>query len=299
MDIFISLYNRFRQSYGLPTDLFTIGAMFVAAIAIFKVDVTPFGRGFFCDDQSLMYPYHDDTVTMVDAALIGVLPMVLLIFAIEALDAYLSTGLSCKRTFFNMYGKLLFAQVGVASFGGGICYLTTEVVKLVVGRLRPHFFDVCKPDFSKINCSTGYIVDYVCQGTDDALIIDAKKSFPSGHSSFIAFAMTYIIMYVQIRLGRKNCRLLRALLQFGAALGGVYVCVSRISDYKHHWSDVLGGAILGIVTSALTVLYVNDVKRINMVEETSDEKIPVPLTKLEKTEPAQYEEVKSSRRTVV
>ncbi|XP_067686567.1 phospholipid phosphatase 1-like isoform X2 [Haliotis asinina] len=283
----------------IVVDVVVLLTVFVAAIAIFKVDVTPFGRGFFCDDQSLMYPYHDDTVTMVDAALIGVLPMVLLIFAIEALDAYLSTGLSCKRTFFNMYGKLLFAQVGVASFGGGICYLTTEVVKLVVGRLRPHFFDVCKPDFSKINCSTGYIVDYVCQGTDDALIIDAKKSFPSGHSSFIAFAMTYIIMYVQIRLGRKNCRLLRALLQFGAALGGVYVCVSRISDYKHHWSDVLGGAILGIVTSALTVLYVNDVKRINMVEETSDEKIPVPLTKLEKTEPAQYEEVKSSRRTVV
>ncbi|XP_046549696.1 phospholipid phosphatase 1-like [Haliotis rubra] len=287
MDIFISLYNHFRQSYGLPTDLVTIGAMFVEAIAIFKVDVTPFGRGFFCNDQSLMYPYHDDTVTMVDAALIGVLPQVLLLASVA------------KRTFFNMYGKLLFAQLGVACFGGGICYLTTEVVKLVVGRLRPHFFDVCKPDFSKINCSTGYIVDYVCQGTNDALIIDAKKSFPSGHSSFIAFAMTYIIMYVQLRLGRKNCRLLRALLQFGAALGGVYVCVSRISDYKHHWSDVLGGAVLGILTSALTVLYVNDVKRINMVEETSDEKSPVPLTKFEKTEPAQYEDVRSSRRTVV
>ena len=33
----------------------------------------------------------------------------------------------------------------------------------------------------------------------------------------------------------------------------IYVCVSRISDYKHHWSDVLGGAVLGIVIALLVV----------------------------------------------
>lgn len=32
--------------------------------------------------------------------------------------------------------------------------LLTEIGKKEIGRLRPHFMSICKPDFSKFNCTT-------------------------------------------------------------------------------------------------------------------------------------------------
>ena len=47
--------------------------------------------------------------------------------------------------------------------------------KYSIGRLRPHFIDVCKPDFTKINCSNhAYVEDFVCQGDDEHAIKEAR-----------------------------------------------------------------------------------------------------------------------------
>lgn len=48
-------------------------------------------------------------------------------------------------------------------------------------------------------------------------------------------------------------RLLRPTLQFGLVALSIYVGFSRISDYKHHWSDVLVGFIQGAVVAILVV----------------------------------------------
>jgi hypothetical protein len=46
---------------------------------------------------------------------------------------------------------------GIFLFGLAVTLSITEVGKLTIGRLRPHFFDVCRPDFSTINCAQGYV----------------------------------------------------------------------------------------------------------------------------------------------
>ena len=64
----------------------------------------------------------------------------------------------------NPYVAALYRQVGVFVFGCAISQSFTDIAKVSVGRLRPHFLDVCQPDFSTINCSAGYITEYRCQG---------------------------------------------------------------------------------------------------------------------------------------
>jgi len=49
------------------------------------------------------------------------------------------------------------SMYGLFMFGLGVTSLITEIGKLTIGRLRPHFIDVCRPDVGTINCSTGFV----------------------------------------------------------------------------------------------------------------------------------------------
>jgi phosphatidate phosphatase len=48
-------------------------------------------------------------------------------------------------------------------------------------------------------------------------------------------------------------KLLKHTLQFLAIAAAVFVAMTRISDYKHHWSDVLSGLIIGTIVACVTV----------------------------------------------
>ena len=49
-------------------------------------------------------------------------------------------------------------------FGALITNLFTNLGKVTVGRLRPYFLTVCKPNVTLANCSQGFITGDVCTG---------------------------------------------------------------------------------------------------------------------------------------
>lgn len=74
----------------------------------------------------------------------------------------------------NPYIAALYKQVGCFAFGCAISQSFTDIAKVSVGRLRPNFIAVCMPDFTKINCSQGYIQEYQCLNPDESKVQEAR-----------------------------------------------------------------------------------------------------------------------------
>lgn len=82
----------------------------------------------------------------------------------ECLSVYLKR-IKSKSSFSNSYVACAYKAIGTFLFGAAMSQSLTDIAKYSIGRLRPHFLDVCDPDWSKINCTVGaYIEDFTCRG---------------------------------------------------------------------------------------------------------------------------------------
>ncbi|MEQ2190306.1 Phospholipid phosphatase 1 [Goodea atripinnis] len=90
----------------------------------------------------------------------------------ECLLVYLNR-LKSKSTF-GSYVACVYKAVGTFVFGAAMSQSLTDIAKYSIGRLRPHFLDVCKPNWKLINCSTGvYIENFTCTG--DAKMVNEGR----------------------------------------------------------------------------------------------------------------------------
>ncbi|XP_017123516.1 putative phosphatidate phosphatase isoform X2 [Drosophila elegans] len=241
-------------------------------ILLFFLLGEPYKRGFFCDDESLKHPFHDSTVRNWMLYFIGGVIPVGVILAVEVLisqnKAKQDNGNSTSRRYVFMNYDLpdwlieCYKKVGIYAFGAVLSQLTTDIAKYSIGRLRPHFIAVCQPQMPDgTTCDDPsnagrYIQEFTCKGVGSSarMLKEMRLSFPSGHSSFTFFAMVYLALYLQARMTWRGSKLLRHLLQFAFIMVAWYTALSRVSDYKHHWSDVLAGSLIGSIC-ALVVSY--------------------------------------------
>ncbi|KAK9799711.1 hypothetical protein WJX73_001576 [Symbiochloris irregularis] len=121
----------------------------------------------------------------------------------------------------------------------------TNLVKLGVGRPRPSFMQRCWPgDQTPVFRDGGY-AECAPDAVDPS---EGRKSFPSGHTSWTTSGMGFLSFWL---LGKLRCfdgsahpnRIVLALIPLGLA---VWVGITRMQDYWHHWEDVCAGFLLGL-----------------------------------------------------
>ncbi|XP_062411971.1 phospholipid phosphatase 2b [Sardina pilchardus] len=210
----------------------------------------PYQRGIYCDDESIRYPLKPDTITHGLLAAVTISCTVIIISSGEAYLVY--TKKLYSNSEFNQYAAALYKVVGTFLFGAAVSQSLTDLAKFTIGRPRPNFMTVCAPKICK-----GYVPQINCTGNLRE-VTESRLSFYSGHSSFGMYCMLFLALYVQARLVAKWARLLRPTIQFFLVAFAVYVGYTRVSDYKHHWSDVLVGLLQGALIALLTVRYVSD-----------------------------------------
>ncbi|KAK7889737.1 hypothetical protein WMY93_025297 [Mugilogobius chulae] len=227
-------------------------SVFVAALPFIVMTIVykPYHRRIYCDDESIKYPLKPDTITHGMLAAVTISCTVIIITSGEAYLVHRDKIYS--NSAFNKYVVALYKVVGTFLFGGAVSQSLTDLAKYTIGRPRPNFMSVCAP-----KVCTNYIEAANCTGRPQD-VTEASLSFYSGHSSFGMYCMLFLALYVQARLSAKWARLLRPTIQFFLVAFAVYVGYTRVSDYKHHWSDVLMGLLQGALVAVLNVHFVSD-----------------------------------------
>jgi len=130
-------------------------------------------------------------------------------------------------------------------------------VKWLIGGLRPHFLDVCKPDIS-LATDTGYnrkgfqqlyFTREICTGDIDQ-IDDSLESFPSGHSTaaFAGFIFLYLYLNAKLKVfSNYHPAMWKLIVIYAPVLGAVLIGGALTIDKFHNWYDVVAGAVIGSV----------------------------------------------------
>lgn len=273
-------------------------------------------RGFFCDDESLMHPFHESTVTHEVLYTVG--------FGLPLVTIVITELIRWKRQMDNggdikLFGsdipfwvQQVYKYYGIFLFGASCSQLTTDIAKYSIGRFRPHFISVCQPIImpSNTTCSDPenqgrYIEEFTCGNPDSTArrLKEMRLSFPSGHSSFSMYTMVFAALYLHCRMTLRGSKLLKHVLQFTFIMLAWFTALSRISDYKHHCkfnicklenslydsfyfssiftlytgSDVLAGSTQGLVVCLLIVFGVTDLFK----NRWGDKKSDLPITQRE------------------
>lgn len=175
---------------------------------------------------------------------------------------------------------ILLAQVRVRSFwdvNNGVVGLIYALlasscfqvfIKWIVGGLRPHFYDVCKPDPTVASQAQGQgqgqfnatglngvgyqnymFTAEICTGEQQG-IQNALESFPSGHATTIFAGMVFLYLYLNAKLkvfSNYHPAMWKLVVLYMPILGACLIAGTLTVDQSHNWYDIIAGAIIGTV----------------------------------------------------
>ncbi|KAK9721777.1 hypothetical protein K7432_003176 [Basidiobolus ranarum] len=215
----------------------------VLTIGFFWIDqMVPFEKEFSLTDKSISYPFqsHERLSIGMDMMLSIFLPALLIIGI-----SYLS-----KQSALDYHNGLLGLFLAVS-----LSFLITGILKSSVGRHRPDFIDRCRPQFENgvppIDPPLRLSSTKICTQADQYIFNDGLKSFPSGHTTMAFSGLGFFSFYLagKLHLFDERGHTYKCFLILAPLLGASLVGISRITDYRHHWSDVVAGGLIGFTAA--------------------------------------------------
>ncbi|KAI0968725.1 phosphatidic acid phosphatase type 2/haloperoxidase [Xylaria arbuscula] len=235
-------------------DILTFVIMGVIGLGIYEAPPAP-TRSFavtFSDGEvvypQFAYPYRKEIIPIWLAAFLAAIVPILAILIMQIR----------VRSFWDVNNGiigLLYSLIGAAVF--------QVFIKFLIGGLRPHFLDVCKPDISLAKNGAGiegspynaagfnqlYFTREICTG-DPKEINDSLESFPSGHTTAAFAGFVYLYLYLNAKLkvfANYHAPMWKLIVIYIPILGAVLIGGALTIDEFHNWYDVCFGALIGTV----------------------------------------------------
>jgi len=232
-------------------DVFLFLTVLLPVLVYKFLEIPPLGGSWNCQDKAIRFPHNDDSVST-KVLLIGILvPIFFIVLVTECVHraglgllSMFRVSLLTSLTIYAKYFTFLTANIFI-----NFC------LKILCSIPRPHFIDTCQPDWDNINCDEngGNIMFSAsqCLSPNMREVFDSMKSFPSGHAQLATFTAAFLIVYFQRRIPLSVSSLLRLWLQLLVTLLAALTATSRLVDARHHLSDVVVGAALGLILGYL------------------------------------------------
>ncbi|THH05406.1 hypothetical protein EW146_g9910, partial [Bondarzewia mesenterica] len=150
------------------------------------------------------------------------------------------------RSWWDAHNSTLGVILGLSLTGA-----ITQFTKITVGRPRPDLISRCNLAAGTVDPTFGLSSAAICNQSDTFILEDGFRSFPSGHSSLSFAGLGFLSFYLagKMHLFDKRGHATKAWIALTPLSGAALVAISRTMDYRHHWHDVLIGAILGLTTA--------------------------------------------------
>ncbi|KAJ7030450.1 phosphatidic acid phosphatase type 2/haloperoxidase [Mycena alexandri] len=224
---------RILQSYGVDWVL----AVLIALVANFFLDRFQNIPDFDLTDTTIQYSFKAKEV-FPNSTLAYILIFCYVLLVIS--------NLILSRNMWDLHHALLGLTVSFAVVGTFV-----ELVRITVGRPRPDFIARCDP-FA--NATNGHFFGLanltVCQTSPtDPLIKDGMRSFFSGHACLSAAGLGFNTLYWagKLQLFNQKSYSSKAWLVFSPLMVSIYICITRVTDHRHHWEDVTLGFFVGLL----------------------------------------------------
>ncbi|PRT54077.1 Diacylglycerol pyrophosphate phosphatase 1 [Wickerhamiella sorbophila] len=240
------MFNDLKDVILLIKGNFLLDALTIGGLGVLCVPVEFILKGnhrlFRLDDPSIQFPMteHERVPNLALVVIAGILPMVAIVL------------LSWRRK--HTVQHILIAVMAFV-MAMVVNLFITGLVKLWIGNTRPDLISRCMP-------ATGtplheYVSVEVCTNTKKSVLSDGFRSTPSGHSSNSFCGLGFLSLWTsgQFGLWRSGASVYKILIGGFPLVVALYVAVSRIADYRHHWFDVLLGSCFGFTVAYFTYFH--------------------------------------------